>query len=143
MESKIKQQQSNKYQSCTYIPSSIPSMTPSKTKDFGRDMLTIFNLKLFPIKIWDFDYNTLKWSNPRIKGIEVGEEIGSGGFRLATKVTIEGKDFVSKSYLDSSKEVIEGLNMSIEAHAIKSVQMKIYASYLTTNFNEKNVEKYF
>ena len=43
-------------------------------KDLGRDMPKKSNLKLLPDKICDFDYITLKWFNPTIKGIEVGED---------------------------------------------------------------------
>ena len=69
-------------------------MTPSKMKEVGRDMPMTSNLKFLPINIWDFDYSTLMWFNPRIRGIELA--------RTATKVTLDGKDFVSKAYLDSS-----------------------------------------
>ena len=60
-----------------------------------------------------FQLQHIKVVQTKDKGNRGGRGYRGGGFRHTTNVTIEGKDFVSKAYLDSSEEVIEGLDMSI------------------------------
>ena len=52
-----------------------------------------------------FRLQHIKVVQPEYKGNQDGRGHLSGGFQHATKVSLEGKDFVSKAYLDSSKEV--------------------------------------
>jgi hypothetical protein len=98
------------------------------------------------IEVSTFDIDKMVWSAPKFIPFTIeNEEFGKGGFRSAHKATsnspdFQGKAYVVKYFLQSTKDVISELGETELEHARKSVQMQALAKRFAEQF-DANVKK--
>ena len=112
-----------------------------------KDMLklgTQLEKKSVTLKVYKFDLKSMLWpSIPSEAEFVVSEKpFANGGFREAFKATSTTGGFkditwVVKKYTNHTKEILEQMNQTEEAHAQKSVQMHYLAKNLACQLDEK------